>query len=621
MLRQWTFAQRVGAGLSVCLLAGLFLLVTLVATAHTLAVGDVDSLHRASDLRALLTGLLGLGCVTALGMVLRNALGPMHAERLQSEQRLHLFMDGVSDYALCFLEPDGAVSCWSTGAERLTGWTAADIVGQGVELLHAPDAVGRGQPASYRERAARERRLQSEGWRMRKDGSRFWAETLLTALNDETGRLQGFAEVTRDITERRRTERMQALLAEAGRVLQPQAGAESLGTALTRLCVPEIADACVLYLPDEDGQVRPGAVSYADAALQGRLWEPLLRTLTKEEPGPARVIHTGRAERFEDVDPTRLPGSVSHSAYGELWRALGVRSALSVPLVVDGRVLGALCLLSTQAHRRYGAVDQAFMEELSARAALALDNARLLAATQGALELIGVAAHDLGNPLSSLQLRLRRLRLQCAPAHAPDPRLREGLLLAEDETKRLGRLVHNLLDLSRLSGGRLELESRPMDLSELAHEVVARHEDQAAAAGCALTVHARGAVPGRWDRQRLDRVLTNLVSNALKFGRGQPVEVCVEVDPDARRARLVVRDHGAGIPQEDQPRLFARFERVTTDSRAPGFGLGLYIVRQLVEAHGGTIRVHSRPGEGAEFIVELPATLEAPVGVASAIRA
>lgn len=616
MLRRWTFAQRVGAGLSVCLLAGLILLATLVSAARTMAVDGRPWSHQASD---MLAGLLGLGALAALGMVLRNALGPMHAERLQSEQRLHLFMDGVSDYALCFLEPDGTVSGWSTGAERLTGWASSDIVGQGVEHLHVPDAVLHGLPASYRERAARERRLQSEGWRVRMDGSRFWAETLLTALYTESGTLQGFAEVTRDITERKRTERMQALLAEAGRVLQPQAGAEALGAALTRLCVPEVADACVLYLPDEHGLVRPGAVACADAATQTRLWEPLLRRPSSDEPGPARVVHTGRAERFAEVDPDRLPPSVSDSTYAELWRALGVRSALSVPLVVDNRVLGALCLLSTRPHRHYGAVDQAFLEELSARAALALDNARLMAATQNALELIGVAAHDLGTPLSSLQLRLRRVRLQCAPSHGDDARLREGLLLAEDETKRLGRLVHNLLDLSRLSGGRMVLETQPMDLAELAHEVVARHEDQAAAAGCPLTVHARGEARGRWDRQRLDRVLTNLVSNALKFGGGKPVEVRVE--QDAHRARLIVRDHGTGIPPEAQQRLFTRFERVTTDTRTPGFGLGLYIVRQLVEAHGGAIRVHSRQDEGAEFTVELPFTPESPVAVTSSIRA
>ncbi|MFP2900264.1 hypothetical protein [Corallococcus sp. 4LFB] len=149
MLRRWTFAQRVGAGLSACLLAGLILLATLVSATHTLAVEDGAFLHHVSD---ILSGLLGLGALLALVMVLRNALGPMHAERLQSEQRLHLFMDGVSDYALCFLEPDGTVSCWSTGAERLTGWTSSDIVGQRAEVLHVPDAVAHGLPTSHRER-------------------------------------------------------------------------------------------------------------------------------------------------------------------------------------------------------------------------------------------------------------------------------------------------------------------------------------------------------------------------------------------------------------------------------------------------------------------------------------
>ncbi|MBU8899339.1 PAS domain-containing sensor histidine kinase [Corallococcus sp. M34] len=566
---------------------------------------------------ALVAGVLGLAGVGALGFVLRRSLEPLHNEHVQSERRLHLFMDGVSDYALCFLEPDGAVSGWSTGAERLTGWTSEDIVGLGVEVLHPEEALATGLPRSYRERAAREGRLQSEGWRLRRDGSRFWAETLLTALHDERGRLQGFAEVTRDITERRRVERMQALLVEAGRVLPSLATAPELGAALTRLCVPEMAEACVLYSEDDDGAVRPVAVTCADQGTRERLWEPLLSRPEADETGPGRVVHTGRAERFLEVDPERLPPAVRDSAQGELWRALGVRSALTVPLAVGPRTVGALSLLSTRPHRRYGAADQALLEELAARAALAMDNARLLAEAQGALELIGVAAHDLGNPLSSLQLRLRRMRM--LTASAPDARLRDGLTLAEGETLRLGRLVHNLLDLSRLSAGRLVLDTEELDLAELAREVVDRHADQAAAAGCALSVRADEGATGPWDRQRLDRVLTNLVSNALKFGPGQPVEVLVEVDE--HHVRLVVRDRGVGIPSDAQERLFSRFERGHATGHQPGFGLGLYIVRQLVEAHGGSIRVHSRVGEGSEFTVELPRLPAASIPLAAEARA
>ncbi|WNG33203.1 HAMP domain-containing histidine kinase [Archangium violaceum] len=231
--------------------------------------------------------------------------------------------------------------------------------------------------------------------------------------------------------------------------------------------------------------------------------------------------------------------------------------------------------------------------------ALLQENARLRAQVQGAFELVGVAAHDLGNPLLALQLRLYRLRAQCRN----DPRAQEGLAIAEREARRMGLLVQDLLDLSRLSAGRLTLELEELDLAELTREVAERFADQAAAVGSSVVVHARGPVRGQWDRQRLDRVTTNLLSNALKFGQGQPIEV--HVFADGGQARLSVCDHGMGIPPDAQGRLFGRFERVGNTGR-PGSGLGLYIVHQLVEAHGGTIHVSSHPGHGATFTVELP---------------
>jgi len=246
-------------------------------------------------------------------------------------------------------------------------------------------------------------------------------------------------------------------------------------------------------------------------------------------------------------------------------------------------------------------VDLALMEEFAGRAALAFDNARLLTEAKGALELLGVAAHDLGNPLWSLQLRLRRLR---GLADGQDARLRDGLALAEQETRRLSQLVHNMLDLSRLSAGRLTLDAEELDLAQLAREVVERHAEHAQASGCTLTLSADTCVPGRWDKLRLDRVVTNLLTNAFKFGHGRPVDVRVEATPQG--ARLVVRDSGIGIAPEAQQRIFGRFERVQGAKAHAGFGLGLYIVRQLVEAHGGAIHVHSQLGEGAEFTVELP---------------
>ncbi|WP_342378470.1 ATP-binding protein [Myxococcus stipitatus] len=605
MMRRWTFAQRVAAGVSACVLAGLLLLATLLSAVHGLLTHPETS--RAALQQALLAGCLGLAGVGALACVLHHALRPLHARNEHSEQRLSLLMEAVTDYALCFLDRQGRVTAWNAGAERLTGWAATDVTGCALERLHPEDAVAAGVPQVHLERAAREGRLLSEGWQVRRDGTRFWAETLLTALQDSTGSLRGFAKVTRDITERRRMERAQALFAEAGRVLQPLSGAREVGEALTRLCVPEVADACILFLPSSDGQVRPQAVACADAQAATRLWEPLLRCPNADEVGPGHVVCTGRAELLPEVDAAHLPQALEGSAHGELLRVLGVTSALTVPLAVGPRVLGALCLLSTGS-RRYGEVDRAFMEELASRAALALDNARLLTEAQGALELIGVAAHDLGNPLSSLQLRLRRLRL--IDICTREPRLRDGLVGAESETRRMGRLLHNLLDLSLLSAGHLTLDREKVDLAALVREVTERHVDQALAAGCTLTVRVQeDDTTGTWDRLRLDRVVTNLLNNALKFGHGHPVEL--RVHGDDTRVRLTVKDSGLGISPTDQQRLFHRFERVHGhNGHPPGSGLGLYIVRQLIEAHGGAIQVHSRIGEGAEFTIELPRTLQ-----------
>ncbi|QSQ20575.1 PAS domain S-box protein [Pyxidicoccus parkwayensis] len=618
MMRRWTFAQRVGAGLSACLFAGLLLLGTLLSAiyGHLLAHGEAAGALP----QALVAGLVGLAGVGALGFVLHRSLVPLHARHEHSEQRLQLLMDGVTDYALCFLDRAGRVTAWSAGAARLSGWSEADVLGGDADRLYPREEVMAGVPRAHQERAAREGRLLAEGWRVRRDGSRFWAETLLTGLHDGRGRLRGFAQVTRDITERRRMERAQALFAEAGRVLQPASGAREVGEALTRLCVPEVADACILFVPGEDGTVRPQAVSCADMEAAGRLWEPLLRCPDDSGVGPSRVVRTGRAELLPEPDSARTSLALAGTAYGELLHTLGVTSALTVPLAVGTRVLGALCLLSTGTHRRFGEVDRAFMEELAARAALALDNARLLAEAQDALELIGVAAHDLGNPLSSLQLRLRRLRtLEGANPNNHDARMRDGLAGAEMETRRLGRLVHNLLDLSRMSAGRMVLDTEELDLATLVREVVERHADQATAAGCALSLRVDEAATGHWDRQRLDRVVTNLVSNALKFGRGQPVEV--RVHADGEHARVSVKDAGIGISPEAQQRLFRRFQRVHDGGQHPGTGLGLYIVRQLVEAHGGSIHVQSRSGEGAEFTVELPRAPRATSCVPSEARA
>jgi signal transduction histidine kinase len=158
--------------------------------------------------------------------------------------------------------------------------------------------------------------------------------------------------------------------------------------------------------------------------------------------------------------------------------------------------------------------------------------------------------------------------------------------------------------VSRIRAGRLALKHETVDFAALLQEVVNRAEADAAGAGCQLVLRAESPVIGRWDRLRLEQVVTNLLSNALKYGAAHPVEL--SVFQDGSNARLTVRDHGIGIAPEHQARIFQRFERAVSERHYGGFGLGLWIVRQIVESLGGDIRVESLPGQGATFTVSLP---------------
>ena len=582
------------------------LLQRLAASAETRLAAGVEAAV-AADRRVLLLTLVtaGLGLVLAstLAWVLLRRLVPLQAKAADSTRRFQLLVEGVQDYALLLLDAKGRVASWNPGAARITGYQESEVLGEPLDRFYPPELVELGVPGKELERARRDGRLRTEGWRTRKDGTRFFAEALINTLLDDEGRVQGFAEVTRDITERQRTERTERLFAEAGRVFQQLLEPELTVAELARMMVPEVADACILYVMAPSGELRPRVVKHVVPEKQVWLWDAVRRYPPPPDApqGIWQVLRTGRSEWTEDVSPRMLALGTEDAEHLRQMERVGVRSYLAVPLRVGPRAQGVLVLLMSSPERRLTMADQVFVEELAGRAALALDNARLVREARDAVELIGVAAHDLGNPLNTLQLLLRKLR---RPDVTPE-RLREGLSLATKQTERLGQLLLNLLDVSWLSSGRLVLDVSPVDLADLAHEVVERFSEQARESGCRLFFEAELGLVGQWDRLRLDRVVTNLLSNALKFGQGHPVEVRVERSGPAG-ARVVVRDQGPGIAPESQRRIFERFEQVPSAGRYAGFGLGLYIVRQLVDAHGGTIHVESAPGQGSTFIVELP---------------
>lgn len=222
-------------------------------------------------------------------------------------------------------------------------------------------------------------------------------------------------------------------------------------------------------------------------------------------------------------------------------------------------------------------------------------------------EFLSIASHELRTPCTSLTLAVQSLlrHTRAGSLVKVAPGVADRILATADrQARQLSCLIDRLLDVSRIRGGRLDLELEEVDLSALASGVAGGFRDQFAAAGSALSLQAPAPVVGRWDRSRIEQVLTNLLSNALRYGAGEPVELCVEAR--APIARIVVRDHGIGIAPEQQGRIFDRFARATSTTHYGGFGLGLYITRAIVQAHGGTIGVESAPGGGSTFRVEMP---------------
>jgi PAS domain S-box-containing protein len=220
-------------------------------------------------------------------------------------------------------------------------------------------------------------------------------------------------------------------------------------------------------------------------------------------------------------------------------------------------------------------------------------------------EFLSIASHEFKTPIATLSLQTQvLLRALARSGDKPFSRQERHVQAIHRQTERLARLVQGLLDITQIASGRLTLRSEEVDLAEVIREAAERWRGTLARANCPLRLRAGESIPGHWDRMRLEQIIDNLVGNAMKYGAGSPVEVVAEAD--AATAHIVVHDEGIGIAPEDQRRIFERFERAVQNRHYGGFGLGLWIVRNIVEAFGGEIRVSSEPGRGSTFDVLLP---------------
>jgi PAS domain S-box-containing protein len=538
------------------------------------------------------------------------------AERRRSEhalRRSEVLYEATFDEAAVGIGHAATDGRWLRVNRKLCdvlGYSEDDALRLRLQDVTHPDDVAATVAALRRMAAGEFDTFRREQRCLTKDGNIVWVNLMLSVLRGSNSSPSQFITVVEDVTERKlAADRQRVLSAVSERLLHSLDYRRTLDQVAAVL-VPALADWCLLELcsPDEPSEL---VAAHADPSKA-----PLVRELGERaaaDPGRALSAAFNRetSALITNAADTVLGALVTDAESRRRLGELGCDSVMVVPLAARNRSLGRITLVAAGSGRRYGNADLAVAEDLGNRVALAIENARLYQKAQQAIsardEFLSIASHELRTPLTPLQITFQRLlrdRSRERLDKVESERLRTMLTRSERQVHRLTALIDNLLDVSRISSGRLRLQRERLDLSEVVREVVSRFTEELSRAQCATELRIDASVVGDWDRLRVEQVVTNLLGNALKYGAGKPIEIHVGGSQD--QAQLSVRDHGIGIEPGSIARIFDRFERAVSSRSYGGLGLGLYITRQIVEAHGGTIRVSSEIGSGSHFVVELP---------------
>ncbi len=481
-----------------------------------------------------------------------------------NETRFRTLVQGVRDYAIFMLNPDGTVATWNEGAQRIKGYTAAEIIGTHFSRFYPKEALDRRFPDQELAAATTEGRFEDEGWRIRKDGSRFWANVVITALRDEHGRLVGFSKITRDLTERRRHEEI--LRASEERF---------------RLLVEGVVDYAIIMM-DQEGFITSwnnGAAQlngYAPGEIVGRHFSRLY---------PHEEIQSNKP--WEDLIETGKRGRT----VSEGWRVRrdGTRYWAN-------NVIAAL-RETDDATRSYYMVTQDLTQRRHAES--------LAEAAHRTNEFIAMLAHELRNPLAPIRNAVALMGRK----GLGDPVLESMRQTVDRQSVHLTRIVDELLDVNRVARGRFSVERVPIDL----HEVLARAIETSRPL---MDRHRqvfqmdvpKAPLPVKGDAMRLVQVFVNLLNNAAKY---TPEGGQIRLETELGNEEIIVRvqDNGRGIPPEALERVFELFMQIAPEARGEqgGLGVGLALVRRIVELHGGRVVARSEGlGKGSTFSVHLP---------------
>ncbi|HEY3081414.1 MAG TPA: ATP-binding protein [Chloroflexota bacterium] len=424
-------------------------------------------------------------------------------------------------------------------------------------------------------------------------------------------------------------QRRLAFLASASRLLASSLDYERTLQQVAQLAVPDLADWCIVDLVQGDGSVRRIAVVHADPA-RAELALELQRRYPRLAPRARhtlrRVLETGQSWLDPQIAEERLIAEARDSEHLALLRGLGFSGEIIVPLAGRDRVLGTITLVAATPSRRYDAEHLALAEDLAGRCALAIENATLYQQARNAVqtrdEFLSIASHELRTPMTSVRGHAQLLRRTLERAPLDPERIRQQADAIVRGSDRLTALIQDLLDVSRIRTGRLDLRLDRFDLAGFVRELVGRQQEQVEPSHRFRLDLPDGPCPVVADADRVEQVLTNLLDNAVKYSPNGG-EIVVAVRPEAALARISVSDHGIGVPPEALERVFEPFGRAPNAeaSQVPGMGLGLFICRSIVERHGGRMWAES-PGEGQGTTLVVELSLEAcvepepsPVGI------
>jgi PAS domain S-box-containing protein len=556
---------------------------------------------------------LAIGIFAVLGATLSTFQGRLRraTEALRASEAKYSGLVAIASDAIVSVEPGAPqrIVIFNRGAEQIFGWTASEALGQPLELL-IPEryrAAHRRHITAFATGGSTARNMgeRIDVWGVRKNGEEFPAQAAISRL--ELGDARLLTIVLRDVTRQRRDEDEHKFLAEVGAALASTLDYEETLTRVAELAVRKLADFCAVDVVDDGGTVSRLRVVSRDPSKESIC--DLIRQIPLDRSRPLviwSVLESSRPAVLHGLTPEMRAAFASDPTCRETFRAVDAQAVLSVPLLAHGKLLGTMTFLSSTPSREYGPDDVRFAEEIARHAALAIDHARLYREARRAVEarddVLGIVAHDLRNPVTSILIQSQLLVRQGAE---PEGGAGKPAAAIHRSALRMNRLINDLLDVARIEAGRLSIEPSRVSASDLLSESVEAQRALADQTSLDLRLDAERALPEVWaDRERLLQVFENLIGNAAKF-TGPGGRVTVGASAGQGEDVFWVSDTGPGVSAEDTPHLFDRFWQARRTGRH-GAGLGLPIVKGIVEAHGGRVWVETESGRGTTVAFTIP---------------